>query len=98
MVGVTQPARTEQSDLPPPSPELVLIRIFVESYLATVPRKRAMAFMKQASEILATEESMALLFPIRPQSDHASIARARRQALAMYRQLMPTLLARMPPE
>lgn len=91
----------EADDLPAPSAELVLIRVFVESYLATAhrkPRERARSFMTVAAGILADEESVSLVFPIRPAPDQGAATRARRQALVMFRQLLPTLLARIPHE
>lgn len=87
------------SELPKPDASYVLIRVFVEAYLSTahLPRKeRAPAFLQVASEILANEESVSLLLPIRPASEHAAVSSARRAALALYRQYLPVLLARVP--
>lgn len=83
--------------LPPPSAELVLIRVFVEAFLETAPPKQARSFMRVATGILADEESLALAFPIRPTARQPEITKARRGAVAMYRQLLPTLMARVPP-
>lgn len=90
-----------EAGLPEPSAELVLIRVAVEAYLATAhlkPRLRARAFLDVASRTLADEESVALLFPIRPKRDHASVSQARREAIAMFRQFLPTFVARLPRE
>lgn len=83
-------------ELPEPSAELVLIRAFVVSYLSTChlkPSARAEAFLRHASELLATEDSVALLFPIRPETRQAEVNRARRQAVTLFRQLTPTFVA-----
>lgn len=105
--GLCTPGGIELSDkeraaepdeiLPPPSAELVLIRVFVEAFLETAPRKQARAFMRVAAGILADEASLALTFPIRPKSDAAKTADARRKALAQFRALLPVLIARLPP-
>lgn len=88
-------------ELPAPSAEMVLIRVAIESYLATAhmkPRERSRAFFDKASSILADEESVALLFPIRPASGHSSVSRARREAVAIWQAFAPTFLARIPRE
>lgn len=86
-------------ELPPPDPSLVLLRVFAEAHLASadLPRgRRGIAFVQVASEILATEESVSALFPIRPASQHAAVNRSRRMALAWMRHMMPVFLARLP--
>jgi hypothetical protein len=88
-------------DLPDPSAELVLIRVAIEAYLSTAhvkPRNRARTFFDAASRILADEESVAALFPIRPAPKHSAVRKARRQAVAMWDAFVPTFLARLPPE
>lgn len=88
-------------ELPAPSAEMVLIRVFVQSYLATAhvkPRLRARAFLDAAARSLADEESIATLLPIRPARDHAAVAEARKQAIGIFRQLMPAFVAKLPSE
>jgi len=87
-------------EMPAPSAELVLMRVLFESFLASadMPKgRRALTSIRIASEILASEESLALVFPIRPQSADAATSVARRQALAWFRQMAPVFLARVPP-
>lgn len=101
MEVVTETEPLVRDLLPPPDPTLVLIRVFVEAYLATAhlkPRARARAFLDVATNALATEESVALVFPIRPTSEHARVSLARRQAVALFRQYLPVFIARLPPE
>ena len=84
-------------EMPAPSAELILIRVFVEAFLATSTPKRARAFMSVATSILADEESVSLAFPIRPTQRQPQLTRARRGAVGLYKQLLPTLMARVPP-
>lgn len=96
-----QPAPSNPEEIPAPSAELVLIRVFAEAFLAMAhlkPRSRAREALKLASEILATEESVALTFPIRPNTFERETSRARRQAIAVFRQYLPTFAARLPRE
>jgi hypothetical protein len=91
----------EVAGLPPPSPELVLIRVFVQAYLATAhekPRRRARAFLDAATRTLADEESVSLLLPYRPSTERAAVNLARRRAVALFRALTPSLVAKLPPE
>lgn len=92
---------SEPEGLPTPSAELVLIRVFVTAYLATAhtrPRKRADAFLTEASRLLESERTVALLLPIRPADQHAELSRARKQAVGLFRQLVPTFIASLPGE
>jgi hypothetical protein len=89
------------SDMPAPDVSLVLMRVFLEAHLATAhekPARRARAFLSMAARSLADEESIATVMPIRPSSEHAAQAEARRQAIAWARQMMPVFLARLPKE
>lgn len=86
---------TEAERLPAPSAELVLIRVMVSAYLATAPRRRAEAFLRHAATLLENEESVSLLLPIRPPTQHSALSKARRQAVAMFRELLPALVASM---
>ncbi len=79
--------------LPAPSAELVLIRVMVSAYLATAPRRRSEAFLRQAAKLLENEEAVSLLLPMRPPAQQAELSRARREAVAMFRQLLPVLIA-----
>jgi len=91
--------REIEVELPPPSAELVLIRVFVQSYLATCdlpPGERASAFLRHASGLLADEDSLSRVMPIRPPSGHAAVAKARLQALVLYEGLLPTFIAELP--
>lgn len=87
-----------------PSPvtaERVLLRVFVQAYLATAhekPQRRARAFLRRASSLLSDEESLAVVLPIRAKATDREISSARRDALAIYEQLEPFFVAALPPE
>lgn len=96
-----KPVKLAEESLPPPSAELVLIRVFVEAYLATAhekPRRRARAFLDASASILQNEETVALVTPIRPAAEHAKVTEARKQAAEMFRRLRPIFLAKLPPD
>lgn len=82
--------------LPAPSAEIVLLRVFAEAFLTVMPRRKAERFLRVVSEIMATEESVSLVLPIRPASQSGEIRRARREAMSLYKQLLPTFVARLP--
>lgn len=88
---------SEAEELPPPSPELVLIRVFVESFLQTAPPEQAQAFMDAATSILADEATASLVIPIRAKPQYGRTAKARREAVAHFRALRSVLMARVPP-
>lgn len=85
----------EAAGLPPPSPELVLLRVAMEAYVQTAGRKRAERFLRVVVDTLANEENLSSVLPLRPSADAAELARAREQALAWYRSTLPLFLARL---
>jgi len=97
-VGVASEQIQRADEVPPPSAELILLRVCIEAFLETSPRRRARAFLDVAASILATEDTLAELMPSRPASEHARLSLARRQALAMFRAYLPTFIARLPTE
>jgi hypothetical protein len=80
-------------DLPEPSAELVLFRVFLTSYIADLPKKKCERLLRRMADMLANEESLDTVLPIRPKGDRPAVIHARRQAIAMYRQMLPVLLA-----
>jgi hypothetical protein len=89
-------SKLETDGLPEPDAALVLIRVLVQAHLATISRRRGEAFLRHATEILASEENLELLFPIRPRTQHAALNKARREAVGLFRQLLPSLIASLP--
>lgn len=88
-------------ELPAPSAELVLIRVMVCAYLATAherPKRRGRAFVREAARLLNSEDSVTLLLPGRSVGHHAGVTEAGRRAIAHFKQLLPTMLAALPPE
>jgi hypothetical protein len=84
------------SELPPPSAEMVLWRITMQALLASLPRKRAERLLREAAETLAAEENLTSVLQIRPVKDHAAVRQARRQAAAIYARYLPLFLAGLP--
>lgn len=70
----------------------------MECFLATMGRKKAERFLRLMAEKLASEENLSSVFQIRPTSEETEVARARRQAVEMYRRYLPIFLARIPLE
>jgi hypothetical protein len=66
--------------------------------LATLPRRRGNALLREAARLLESEESVALLMPIRPPSEYAIATQARREAVSVFRQILPALIASLPGE
>lgn len=90
-----------REELPAPSAELVLIRVAIQAYMASAhekPRRRARAFLTAASSILADEQSVSELLPIRPATAHARVMASRRAAVAIWRQMLPVFIAKLPRE
>ena len=85
-------------DLPPPSAELVLYRVHVEALIATLGRRKAEKYLRTASEIFATEQSLSAVLMFRPMAQQEPLMRARRAAAYWFKQALPTFIARIPPK
>jgi hypothetical protein len=83
-------------DLPPVHVSLVLIRTGAQAVIKAMGRKRGERFLREWMELLATEESVAMLLPIRAPKDRAAQERTRREAVAWLRQIAPTLIGSLP--
>lgn len=88
------PPATVEQDIPPPSPEFILVRVAIQAYLSTVSPKKADAFLRAMADTLADEESLSLIVDIRPPASAQAVAKARRGALAMFRAYLPAFLGR----
>lgn len=95
MAGTGTRARAEAPALPPPSAELVLLRVFLESFVTIMGPKKAERFLRMSAERLASEENLANILPIRPHSDDAALSAARQSAMLWMRQMLPILMARL---
>jgi hypothetical protein len=85
-------------DLPPATPERILIRVAIEAYLATChmkPRERGRAFFEFGSKLLMNEKSVAALFPIRTRDSRDRLDVVRLQACAIWSEWAPTFMARL---
>jgi len=80
--------------LPKPSPELVLLRVFLEAHLETIPRKQRIAYLRRVGEIMDEEAAMQHIVTFRPKADVRALTHARDAAHAWLRLVMGRLLTR----
>jgi hypothetical protein len=81
--------------LPPPSAEFVFCRVAVESFIEVVGPKKGEKFLRCIGERLANEERLAEVIRIRSKAEDAAVCKARREALAWYRAMLPTFIAKL---
>lgn len=79
--------------MPPPSAEIVLVRVAISAFLRVIGPRRADEFLREMAQMLADEESLASIVQIRPSGSAAEVSKARRGAIALFRALLPTFLA-----
>jgi hypothetical protein len=60
-------------------------------------RRKAERFLREWVRIASTEESIRTLFPTRPASERQAQALAQLEALAWLRQVLPAMIATLPP-
>ena len=81
----------EPDQLPPPTPELVMIGVMLEAQLSALPRKqraRVLARINARMEGLAALESVVRL---RPEGEVSALRHARRRAAAWWERIGPIL-------
>lgn len=86
------PNLAPQSELPEPTATLVLFRVFVCAFLSVMGPKKGDAVLREMAEMLATEESLSSIMPIRPASQAHAVTKARREAVGAFRALLPAFL------
>ncbi len=87
--------------LPPMTPEFILWRATFEGLMeaSKAPRRRrARVLVETTAQVMADEETLAQIMPIRPEREAAEVAKARRQAVALFRTYSPIFLARLAPD
>jgi hypothetical protein len=84
--------------LPPTSPELAAMRMLTQAFVRSVGRRRAERYVRELATLIDTEESVRLLMPVRPKEQRAAQAVAQQEAVAWLRQVLPVLMASIPPE
>lgn len=85
-----------KDEQPAPSASLIVSRVIVEAWLRSVDRKTGAAFLENLACVLADQEEMASVVPIRRTERGAAAARAEREALAALRQMLPVFIATLP--
>ena len=78
---------------PAPSAELILIAVFVQAHVGSLPRKQAERFLREARERLNQYCELAEVPRLRASQQDAELAEAIRQAHAWYRASLPLLMA-----
>jgi hypothetical protein len=82
------------AELPPPTPELSLLRIHVEATIVALGPKRAQKYMGTLLEFAADDDSLSNVLPFRPPEERAKLERSRRSALFWLRQMLPVFFDR----
>ncbi|MFI4932988.1 MAG: hypothetical protein ACHP7N_00050 [Caulobacterales bacterium] len=78
---------------PAPASNLVLISVFVQAHLATLPKKRAERFICAAKEVLDRYADLAEMPRIRPGRQDEELATAIAEASVWFRAMLPTFRA-----
>lgn len=81
-----------------PDGALATSRMIVEAWLQTVGREEGARFLKNLGVVLANQEEMSCVVPIRRTAAGKAAARAERDASSALRQMLPVFIARLPPE
>lgn len=71
-------------ELPPPSPELVIIAELTAVYLRRLPRKERLAFLVEVSDGIRRQAELAAVLRIRPAASDKEVAEAREKAAAWW--------------
>lgn len=87
-----------EPELPPPSAELVLIRVQTEALMAVLGPAKSRKLLRLMAEKLAWQETLSNVRVFRPVDEMAKVRTARRQAAAIFERLEPSLVAALPPE
>lgn len=91
---------TTADEMPEPSAALAFVRVMAQAYVATLPKRQAMEFLAECASIFAEMEDASNVVRIRRRERDKLEAVANRQALAAFRRMLETCIARMnePPD
>lgn len=90
---------SETDELPEPDFNTILFRVLGEVFLATAhlkPKERAPAALRLFAEIMAAEDGLSHVLPLRRTARQAAHAREWHKAMAVFAELFPVFLARLP--
>lgn len=79
-------------ELPPPSTELVALRVFAEAHWRSLKPKQRLMFQKSLTDILVEMDEAPLT--LRQPAEHAAVKRARIRATAWVERIMQELARR----
>lgn len=85
----------ETDDLPPPSPELVMLRVLLEAHLATLPRRKAIRFLEAANELFEQHDQLRNAYRLRADACDGQVQEARRLARNWFDRLVSVYLRRL---
>jgi hypothetical protein len=85
-------------DLPEPDPAIVLWSAAIEVWLAQNGRRKGERYLRALEHRLADEEAFAAVLSIRPTSEGSKVRRARQEAAALFRALLPRFKQALPEE
>lgn len=80
------------TELPPPSPELVLIVALVRGYLRTLPRKERRNFVRYVANTLALEVGDGTVVRLRPITQDEAVIDAKLKAEAYWEAIRGLLI------
>ena len=79
-------------ELPPPSPELILLLAVVQARMRALPKKERARFLADVSDALALQEASANVLRFRPRAEDRAVATSMRQARAWWAQILGVAL------
>jgi hypothetical protein len=94
-MSAEQPQSDGEADMPMTAMS-ELVRVLVQSFIATQPRRRGEAFIAHALETFRQEGSVCLLRPARSRGRRSSDAEAHDGAEALFSRFLPVLYASLP--
>lgn len=83
---------SDASDLPPPSAELVALRVFAEAHWRSLKPKQRLLFQKALADVMVDMDEAPLT--LRQPSEHAAVKKARVRAILWVSRIMQELAQR----
>lgn len=84
-----------QNGLPPPSAELVICRVGIETLLEVLGPEVGERWLSLMADRLVSEERLSEVIKIRPAQDEAAVCAARREAISWFRECMPLFVSKL---
>ena len=94
-MNTPKPGGAEADDLPPPSAELVMLRVLIEAHLATHSRRKAARFLEAVNDLFDQHDQLRNAYRLRPDVYDDQVVEARRKARNWFNRLMSVYLRRL---